>query len=78
MTRAWYRLDTCTFFFKLKKIKKKSQKSQNDTWQLLFTSVNYFNGVSEKDQIEKKFINIRTKLKKKSTFRTTLKKPNDN
>jgi len=33
---------------------KGTKKSKNDTWQLLFTLVNYFNGVSEKDQIEKK------------------------
>jgi len=40
-------------FFKIKTNQKKSKKSQNDTWGLLFTSVNYFNGVSEKEQIEK-------------------------
>jgi len=37
----------------LKKFKKKSKKSQNDMWQLLFTSVNDLDGVNRKELIEK-------------------------
>jgi len=61
---TWHNMSlTRVHFFKIKKFKKNliklkknfknKKKSQNDTWWLLFTSVNYFNGVSENNKIEK-------------------------
>jgi len=43
-------------------------------WRLFFTSVNYFNGVSENDQIKKKLPILGLNWKKKIKSRTTLKK----
>ena len=81
MIWAWHMY----IFFKIKKItknykktKKNKKKSQNDTWRLPFTSVNYFNGVSEKDQIEKSLPILGSNWKKKINNWITLKKSNKN